>query len=129
MKRDPATQHKAARMLGVMDADGTLPPDEVAKTMDAIVKAARAAAPEVDASGLQARLAWSAHDAKHHRTLQRDNVRTAILWATRDMIAAHAPPAAIKEAAMKAVDGILPERAVMSILAEEWNRQHGRRRR
>ena len=129
MKRDPATQHKAARMLGVMDADGVLPHGEVAKTMEAIVKAARAAAPEVDPGGLRTRLAWAAHDAKHQRTLQRDNVRTAILWATRDMIAARAHPEAIKEAAMKAADGILPERAVMSILADEWNRQHGRRRR
>lgn len=129
MKRDPATQHKAARMLGVMDADGSLPPEEVAKTMDAIIKTAREAAPDIDPSGLRIRLAWSAHDAKHARTLQRDNVRTAILWATRDMIAAKASPQSIKEAAMKAADGILPERAVMSILADEWNRQHGRRRR
>lgn len=128
MKRDPATQQRAAQMLGRMDADGQLPPDEVAKTFDAIVDAATKAAPQMDKMGLRLRLAWSARDAKHARTLQRDNVRTAILWATRDMIADNAAPQDVIATAMKAADGILTETAVRAILADEWNRQHGRRR-
>lgn len=67
--RDPPIQHRAAEMLGRMEAHGQLPPGEGAKTMAAIVRAARQAAPEVDESGLRMRLVHAARDARHAEEL------------------------------------------------------------
>lgn len=66
---DPPTQHRAAEMLGRMEANGQLPPGEGAKTLAAIVRAARQAAPEVDASGLRMRLIHTARDARRAEEL------------------------------------------------------------
>lgn len=66
---DPPTQHRAAEMLGRMEANGQLPPGEAAKTMGAIFRAAREAAPNVNPSGLRMRLIHSARDAKHAEEL------------------------------------------------------------
>ncbi len=66
---DPPTQHRAADMLGRMEANGLLPPGEAAKTMAAIVREACRNAPTVDPIGLRTRLVWTARDARHAEEL------------------------------------------------------------
>lgn len=124
---DPPAQHDAAEKLGVMIADGLLSEEEGRKTMGTIVKVAFGNAPNVDQSGLRARLVWSARDARKAREMQRANAMIAVRWATMGMIKANAPKAATLEAAHKAAGGVLTEAEIMPILAEEWDRFHRRR--
>lgn len=66
---DPPTQHRAAEMLGRMEANGLLPPGEAARTMGAILREARKNAPNIDPRGLRVRLIHSARDARHAEEL------------------------------------------------------------
>lgn len=61
---DPPAQHDAAQALGKAVARGAVTEVEAAKTMGVIVRLAFAAAPEVDRSGLRARLVWTAKDTR-----------------------------------------------------------------
>jgi len=127
--RDPAAQHEAAATLGRMEADGLLPPGEAAQTLRVIVQTAQRNAPDVDAKGLQARLVWSARDARADRQRQRDNVHTAVRWATTTLIEQHALPELVLEAARRAAGDLMGEPELMAFLAREWDRLHGRKRR
>lgn len=92
--------------------------------MAAIVKAAFKAAPNVDRSGLRARMVWSARDAQNARTRERDNAIMSVRWAARPMIAAKKPPADIMAAARLAGGDMMQDHEILPILADEWNRAH-----
>jgi len=127
--KDPPAQHDAAEALGRMEADGLLPHGEAAQTLRVIVATAQRNAPDVDRKGLRTRLVWSARDARAERQRQRDNVHTAVRWATAKLIETHAPPALILEAAKRAAGDLMSEPELLAFLAREWDRHHSRKRR
>ena len=127
--RDPAAQHEAAATLGRMEADGLLPPGEAAQTLRVIVQTAQRNAPDVDARGLRARLVWSARDAREDRQRQRRNLHIALRWATTKLIEQHAPPDMVMQAALRAAGDLMAGPELMAFLEQEWDRQHGRKRR
>jgi len=112
-----------------MEADGLLPPGEAAQTLRVIVQTAQRNAPDVDARGLRARLVWSARDAREDRQRQRRNLHIALRWATTKLIEQHAPPDMVMQAALRAAGDLMAGPELMAFLEQEWDRQHGRKRR
>lgn len=124
---DPKAQHEAAERLGRMVADGQLSEESAAQVMGEIVRVAQEQAPNADASGLRMRLVHSATDARRDRLRARENALTAVRWAARPLVVAGATREAIMDAARKAAGDVLTDAELLPILADEWERAHGRR--
>lgn len=124
---DPAAQHRAAMRAGVLAARGLV---EGPPLLAAIRRAARAAAPGCDPSGLAMRLAHRYADA-HDATLRaRAAARGRVLAAVWPLLAARAERPAILAAAAAADPEKALSAAERAALAAEAIRRHlyGRRR-
>jgi hypothetical protein len=96
---DPPRQHRAAEIAGRLAAAGQVDGKEV---LDAIVAAARRAAPRTDPMGLATRLAHRFHDARIEAGRARDRARARVTWAITPLLDRRAPGEALLEAADEA---------------------------
>lgn len=119
----PIHLHHAAERLGDIVAQGQMSDADASAT----IRTWQASG--VDRSGLQMRLHWAMRDRAEAMRRQRENTQTAIRWAVRPLIQAGADKAAIEEAAGQANGDVLTWEEIVSILRDEWDAAHGRRRR
>lgn len=122
---DPIHLHHAAERLGDIVAQGQMSDADASATITSWASKAQG----VDRSGLQARLHWSMRDQAIARRRQSENAQTAIRWAIRPLIQANAPKHEVEEAAGQANGDVLEWDEIVTILRDEWNAAHGRRRR
>lgn len=105
---DPEPQFRAAAVLGGLMARGLVSKEIAAKTMGAIVRAARQSAPNVDPGGLRCRLIWTARDAAHWTEMQRRATENAIWRAIKPALVERASTADLMAIALEQNNGDPP---------------------